>query len=71
MAKFPNMKPANDNWSISASWQQPLMPTHYNPFVERDPYVATVAYADAEVEKMLTYPDAEAIIKRVTNGDNK
>jgi hypothetical protein len=33
--------------------------------------VCTVAYADAEVEKMLTYPDAEAIIKRVTNGDNK
>jgi hypothetical protein len=52
MAKFPNMKPANDNWSISASWQQPLMPTHYNPFIERDPYVCTVAYADAEVEKM-------------------
>jgi hypothetical protein len=71
MAKFPNMKPANDNWSISASWRQPLMPTHYNPFVERDPYVATLDYADAEVEKMLTYPDAEAIIKRVTNGDNK
>jgi len=71
MAKFPNMKPANDNWSISASWRQPLMPTHYNPFIERDPYVATLDYADAEVEKMLTYPDAEAIIKRVTNGDNK
>lgn len=71
MAKFPNMKPANDNWSISASWRQPLMPTHYNPFVERDPYVATLDYADAEVDKMLTYPDAEAIIKRVTNGDNK
>ena len=47
------------------------MPTHYNPFIERDPYVATLDYADAEVEKMLTYPDAEAIIKRVTNGDNK
>lgn len=72
MAKSPNMKPANDNWSISTSWTQPYLPTSYNPFYEssdRHAQVSNELYdlecIDEQVEQMLTYPDAEAIINRV------
>ena len=68
MAKFPNMKTANNNWSISTSGTQPYLPTSYNPFYEPSPeHVATeelirIAAVDNIVDKMLTYPDAERII---------
>jgi len=68
MAKSPNMKPANNNWSISTSWTQPYLPTSYNPFYTPSPeHVATeelilIAAVDNIVDKMLTYPDAERII---------
>lgn len=78
MAKSPNMKPANNNWSINWTWQQPYLPTSYNPFYERTPkaapqerdrQVTNLLYdlecIDQQVNEMLTYPDAEAIINKV------
>ena len=73
MAKSPNMKPANDNWSISTSWTQPYLPTSYNPFYTPSPeHVATeemirIAAVDNIVQNMLTYPDAERILNTVMN----
>lgn len=68
MAKSPNMNPANNNWSVSASWTQPYLPTSYNPFYEPSPkHVVTeelirIAAVDSIVDEMLTYPDAERIL---------
>lgn len=66
------MKPTNDNWSISTSWTQPYLPTNYNPFYQPSPeHVVTeelirIAAVDNIINKMLTYPDAEAIINKIT-----
>jgi|TARA_B110000858_G_C17454091_1_gene315511 hypothetical protein len=77
MAKSPNMKPANNNWSVSASWTQPYLPNSYNPFYEPSPkHVATeelikLAAIDSIVDAMLTYPAAEAIINKITKETKK
>jgi hypothetical protein len=71
MAKFPNITPANDNWSISHSWTQPYLPTNFNPFYQPSPeHVVTVELIklneiDKQVQNMLTYPDAERIINSI------
>jgi len=65
---------------IRHSWTQPYLPTSYNPFYERTPESAQERHVevmnllydleciDEKVNEMLTYPDAEMIIKKVTNG---
>lgn len=74
MAKSPNTTPIN---GISYSWTQPYLPTSYNPFYTPKERVAGVnavteemiriAAVDNIVDNMLTYPDAERIIKQVMN----
>ena len=74
MAEFPNTDPFK---GYSVSWTQPYLPTSYNPFYTPSPeHVVTeemirIAAVDNIVQHMLTYPDAEAIIKTVmTRGDS-
>jgi hypothetical protein len=72
MDEFPNMNPANNNWSISTTWTQPYLPTSYNPFYQTNEQhdetlnlLSDLECIDRQVDEMLTYPEAEAIIKRV------
>lgn len=76
MAKSPNTNPANDNWSLSAKWTQPYLPTSYNPFYTPAPspldqhnetlnLLYDLECIDEQVDEMLTYPDAERIINRI------
>jgi hypothetical protein len=68
MAESPNTNPFN---GYSVSWTQPYLPTSYNPFYTPSPeHVATeemirIAAVDNIVQNMLTYPDAERILKTV------
>lgn len=70
MAKSPNTNPFN---GYSVSWTQPYLPTSYNPFYQPSAeHVVTeelirIAAVDNIVDEMLTYPDAERIIKRIMN----
>lgn len=70
MDKSPNMNPAN-NWSVSASWTQPYLPTSYNPFYEPSPkHAATeelirLAAVDSIVDTMTEFPQALALIQGV------
>ena len=74
MAKSPNTTPFN---GISYSWTQPYLPTNYNPFYEPSPEhkvteeLIRIAAVDNIVDNMLTYPDAERIIKQVMNLGDK
>jgi hypothetical protein len=78
MAEFPNTNPFN---GYSTSWTQPYLPTSYNPFYTPKERVAGVnavteemiriAAVDNIVDNMLTYPDAERIIKQVMNLGDK
>lgn len=82
MAKSPNTTPIN---GISYSWTQPYLPTdyNYNPFYQPRSYASScnehkvteelirIAAVDDIVDKMLTYPDAERIIKQVMNLGDK
>jgi|TARA_B110000263_G_scaffold210461_1_gene193002 hypothetical protein len=76
MAKSPNTTPIN---GISYSWTQPYLPTdyNYNPFYQPSnehkvtEELIRIAAVDDIVDKMLTYPDAERIIKQVMNLGDK
>ena len=73
-----SMKP---EWSMNYSWTQPYLPTSYNPFYTPKERVAGVnavteemiriAAVDNIVDNMLTYPDAERILKQVMNLGDK
>ena len=74
MAESPNTNPFN---GYSASWTQPYLPTSYNPFyeqqaqaqeraVELENLLYDLECIDEQVDQMLTYPDAEAIINRIS-----
>jgi hypothetical protein len=53
----------------SFSWTQPYLPTSYNPFYERKVDIAEemirIDAVDNIVQNMLTYPDAELILKKL------
>jgi len=53
----------------SFSWTQPYLPTSYNPFYERKVDIAEemirIDAVDNIVQNMLTYPDAERILKKL------
>lgn len=53
----------------SFSWTQPYLPTSYNPFYERKVDIAEemakIEMVDNWVDAMLTYPDAERILKKL------
>jgi len=86
MAKSPNTTPIN-GISYSYSWTQPYLPTNYNPFYQPRSVamawltasnehkvteeLSRIAAVDDIVDKMLTYPDAERIIKQVMNLGDK
>ena len=63
MDEFPNTN------GYSFSWKQPYLPTSYNPFYERKVDVAEemakIKMVDNWVDAMLTYPDAERILKKL------
>jgi len=67
MAEFPNTDPFK---GYSATWTQPYLPTAYNPFYERKVDVSEemirIEAVDRIVQNMLTYPDAEAILNKLT-----
>ena len=68
MAEFPNTN------GYSFSWTQPYLPTSYNPFYERPVTVADeiarLEMVDRWVDAMLTYPDSERILNKLTK-ENK
>ena len=74
MAKSPNTTPIN---GISYSWTQPYLPTNYNPFYRPSnehkvtEELIRIAAVDNIVDNMLTYPEAERIIKQVMNLGDK
>jgi hypothetical protein len=76
MAKSPNTTPIN-GISYSYSWTQPYLPTNYNPFYQPSnehkvtEELIRIAAVDNIVDNMLTYPDAERIIKQVMNLGDK
>ena len=82
MAKSPNMKPTNDNWSISTSWtqpysrvaKQPYLPHSYNPFYTQDVTVANeiarMDFLEQEIAAMTEFPLALELIK-TAQGKNK
>ena len=76
MAKSPNTTPIN-GISYSYSWTQPYLPTNYNPFYQPSnehkvtEELIRIAAVDNIVGNMLTYPDAERIIKQVMNLGDK
>ena len=76
MAKSPNTTPIN-GISYSYSWTQPYLPTNYNPFYQPSnehkvtEELIRIAAVDNIVDNMLTYPDAELIIKQVMNLGDK
>ena len=63
MDEFPNTN------GYSFTWTQPYLPTSYNPFYERKVDVAEemakIKMVDNWVDAMLTYPDAERILKKL------
>ena len=63
MDEFPNTN------GYSFSWTQPYLPTSYNPFYERKvdiaEEIAKIEMVDNWVDAMLTYPDAERILKKL------
>jgi len=74
MAEYPNTNPFN---GYSASWTQPYLPTNYNPFYQPSnehkvtEELIRIAAVDNIVDNMLTYPEAERIIKQVMNLGDK
>jgi hypothetical protein len=68
MADIPDTNPFK---GYSFSWTQPYLPTSYNPFYERardirlEEEIDRLEMVDCWVDSMLTYPDAERIIKRI------
>ena len=76
MAKSPNTDPFN---GYSASWTQPYLPTSYNPFynmnsgeiynklTQIDEEMIRIDAVDKIVQNMLTYPDAERILKTIND----
>jgi hypothetical protein len=75
MDEFRNTNPFN---GYTASWTQPYLPTSYNPFydyeqqeqareraVELEHLLYDLECIDEQVDEMLTYPDAEAIINKL------
>ena len=56
---------------FNTSWTQPYLPTSYNPFYQPSPkHAATeemirVNAVDKIVDSMDSYPDADAIIKKI------
>ena len=77
MAKSPNTDPFNNTWSYDCSWTQPYV--SMNDFLQgkdcREIYEAlsvekeldALDKIDKRVDEMLTFPEAEAIIKRIMN----
>jgi len=77
MAKSPNTDPFNNTWSYDCSWTQPYV--SMNDFFQgkdcREIYEAlsvekeldALDKIDKRVDEMLTFPEAEAIIKRIMN----
>ena len=69
MAEFPNTDPFK---GYSASWTQPYLPTSYNPFYQSvqdkqlELELDRLDAVDVLVDEMLTYPDAERIINKLT-----
>lgn len=69
MAERKNMS------GYSASWTQPYLPTSYNPFYQTVEQRQTeleldrLDAVDILVDEMLTYPDAEAILSKIRQGD--
>lgn len=65
MAESPNTN------GYSFSWTQPYLPTSYNPFYERKVDIAEemarIEMVDNWVDAMLTYPDAERILKKLND----
>ena len=75
MAKSPNTDPFNNTWSYDWSWTQPYV--SMNDFfqgkdcgeiyealsVEQE--IDALDKTDETVQKMLTYPDAEAILNKI------
>ena len=75
MAKSPNTDPFNNTWSYDWSWTQPYV--SMNDFfqgkdcgeiyealsVEQE--IDSLDKADEAVQKMLTYPEAEAILNKI------
>lgn len=68
MDEFPNINPAK--WTMSYSYSQPY--ANWNqPTSSVEKELAVLDAIDNIVQHMLTYPDAEAIIKTVmTRGDS-
>ena len=60
-----------DGMSFTTSWTQPYLPTSYNPFYQPSPeHAATeemirINAVDKIVDSMDSYPDADAIIKKI------
>ena len=59
----------NRKWSISYSWSQPYGASS-NPFYSNTPStqetLARLEMVDRWVDSMLTYPDAERILNKIT-----
>ena len=60
-----------DGMVFNTRWTQPDLPTSYNPFYQPSPeYAATeemirINAVDKIVDSMDSYPDADAIIKKI------
>tara|TARA_B100001094_G_scaffold190145_1_gene184180 strand:- start:1058 stop:1279 length:222 start_codon:yes stop_codon:yes gene_type:complete len=66
-----------ETWSYSFEWTQPYVEMQgffdkeqkIDPRIETSNELARLDFLEEEVQNMLTYPDAEAIIKKITKGD--
>jgi len=66
-----------ETWSYSFEWTQPYVEMHsffdkeqkIDPRIETSNELSRLDFLEEEVQNMLTYPDAEAIIKKITKGD--
>ena len=76
MAKSPNTNPFNNTWSYDFSWTQPYV--SMNDFfqgkecreifedISIEQELDRLDQTDEIVQNMLTYPDAEAILNKIT-----
>ena len=66
-----------ETWSYSFEWTQPYVEMQgffgkeqkIVPRIETSNELARLDFLEEEVQNMLTYPDADAIIKKITKGD--
>jgi hypothetical protein len=63
----------NDKWSYSFSWTQEYTSLNpvYQQAVDTDNEVKRLDFLEEQIQEMASYPDAEAIIKKVMNGTAK